>query len=64
MDSDAIDGYRAMQNENVFACIEMLKQQYTTIMLMPINRFNSLLKWKAKLEEEKQKAMEEELKNK
>ena len=31
-------------------------------MLMPVKRFHDLLKWKSKLEEEKQKAMEEELK--
>ena len=49
-------------DENVFSCMELTKQQYMpSIMLMPINRFHNFLKWKAKLEEEKQKAMDEEL---
>jgi len=41
--------------------MELTKQQYTSIMLMPITRFQHFLKWKAKLEEEKHKAMDEEL---
>jgi len=49
-------------DENLFSCMELTKQQYyPSLMLMPINRFHSFLKWKAKLEEDKQKAMEEEL---
>ncbi len=48
-------------DENVFSCMELTKQQYPSIMAMPIKRFNDFLKWKARLEEEKQKAMDEEL---
>jgi len=50
-------------NENIFSCIELTKSPYSDIMYMPINRFYDFLKWKAKLEEEKQKQMEEEFKS-
>ncbi len=39
--------------------MEMCKQEYLSIMFMPIKRFTDLLKWKSELEEEKQKLMEE-----
>jgi len=48
-------------DENIFSCMELTKQPYESIMLMPINRFQNFLKWKSNLEEEKQKAMTEEL---
>jgi len=50
-------------NENIFSCIELTKSPYSDIMHMPVNRFYDFLKWKAKLEEEKHKQMEEEFKN-
>jgi hypothetical protein len=45
--------------ENVFICIETLKQQYTSIMEMPVKRMLDLLRWKAELEEEKAKLIKE-----
>lgn len=63
MDSEVISKYRKVMNENIFSCIELTRSPYGDIMLMPINRFYDFLKWKSKLEEEKQKQMEEEFKN-
>ena len=37
----------------------MLHVGYIDIMLMPVKRFEKLLEWKAKLEEHKQKLVEE-----
>jgi len=37
----------------------MLNVGYIDIMLMPVKRFEELLKWKAKLEEQKMKLIEE-----
>lgn len=39
--------------------MEMSHQSYIDTMMMPVKRFNDYLKWKVKLEEEKQKAIEE-----
>ena len=39
--------------------MELMRQQYTTIMLIPIGRFYEMLKWKSKLEDEKQRIMKE-----
>jgi hypothetical protein len=37
----------------------MLRQQYDTVMLMPVKRFYDMLKWKSELEEERSKLMQE-----
>ena len=37
----------------------MLKQQYDTVMMMPVKRFYDMLKWKSELEEERSKLMQE-----
>jgi len=42
--------------------MEMSKQSYIDIQLMPVKRFQDYLKWKTQLEEEKQKKFEEESK--
>jgi len=42
--------------------MEMSKQSYVDIMLMPVKRFKDYLTWKSKLEEEKQKRFDEESK--
>lgn len=39
--------------------MELGKQQYTSIIQMPIKRFNDYLKWKSDLEDEKAKLMKE-----
>jgi len=48
-----------MLNESIFACIEMLHQNYLDIMSMPVKRFNDLLKWKTDIEDQRLKLMEE-----
>lgn len=42
--------------------MEMSKQSYSEIMKMPVKKLFNYLKWKTKLEEEKQKRIEEETK--
>lgn len=42
--------------------MEMSKQSYTDVILMPVKRLHSYMKWKSRLEEEKQKKFDEETK--
>jgi len=42
--------------------MEMSKQSYVDVILMPVKRFQDYLKWKSQLEEQKQKRFEEESK--
>ena len=60
--SSEIDSYRESVTENVFACMELSKQSYQNVMLMPVKKLFDYLKWKTKLEEDKQKRIEEETK--
>jgi len=46
-------------NELIFSCMEAGKQQYESIMRMPVLRVTAYLKWKHKLEEEKAKMLED-----
>jgi hypothetical protein len=41
--------------------MEMSKQSYVECILMPYKRFQDYMIWKSKLEEEKQKKLNEEL---
>ncbi len=41
--------------------MEMAKQSYSETLLMPVKRFYDYMKWKAELEEEKNKLMEEKM---
>jgi hypothetical protein len=41
--------------------MEMSKQSYADIMLMPVKRFQDYMKWKNDLEDEKQKMILEEV---
>jgi len=41
--------------------MEMSKQSYNQVMMMPIKKLKDYLKWKSNLEEEKQKLMEEQV---
>jgi hypothetical protein len=41
--------------------MEMSKQSYTECILMPLKRFQDYMDWKVKLEEEKQKKINEEM---
>ena len=42
--------------------MEMSKQSYNDVMVMPVKRFQNYMKWKNDLEEEKQKMILEEVK--
>lgn len=59
---DDIESYKNNWNEEVFSAVEMLKQPYDTIMNMPVNKLKGMLRWKNKLEEDKEKILKE-LKN-
>jgi hypothetical protein len=59
---DEVDRYKSDLAENIFACMELSRQAYPDIMLMPVKRFQDYLKWKSKLEDEKQKRFEEDAK--
>jgi len=41
--------------------MEMSKQSYNEIMLMPVKRFSNYMRWKTNLEDEKQKMILEEV---
>ena len=41
--------------------MELSKQSYPDTIDMPVNRFQNYLKWKIKLDEDKKKALDEEL---
>lgn len=43
--------------------MELTKQGYLDIMLMPLGRFYAFLNWKIKLEEEKSRQMEDKIKD-
>jgi hypothetical protein len=54
-----ITKYKKDLSQNIFSLIELCGQQYDSIMVMPIQRFYDLLKWKINLDKEKQKQLEE-----
>jgi hypothetical protein len=56
---DEIDKFRNIWNEEVFSAIEMLKQPYDTVINMPVLKLKDMLKWKSKLEEDKEKLIKE-----
>jgi len=41
--------------------MEMSKQSYPDTIMMPVTRFQTYLKWKIKLEEDKSKALDDQL---
>ena len=41
--------------------MEMAKQSYPDTLVMPVSRFQSYLKWKIKLEEDKSKSLDDQL---
>ncbi len=57
-----IEEFKRNWNDEVFAAIEMLKQPYDTVVNMPVLKLKELLKWKNKLEEDKENLIKE-LKN-
>lgn len=44
--------------DKVYLLVETMKIPYSDVMNMPIGRLDDFLDWKAKLEEEREKAME------
>jgi len=62
MQPDDIEQYRKALAAEIFACMELSRQSYTDIVVMPVKRFHDYLKWKTDLEEEKQKRIDEETK--
>lgn len=59
---DNVVDFKSELTENIFSCMELSRQSYIDVMLMPVKRFQEYLKWKSKLEEEKQKRYEEDSK--
>ena len=47
-------------DEHIRYLMETMRQQWDSIMVMPYSYFNSTIKWKVDLEEEKAKRYEEE----
>ena len=41
--------------------MQVLNQQYTSIMMMPVDRFYECLRWKAKFDEEVRKIQDEQI---
>jgi uncharacterized protein involved in tolerance to divalent cations len=56
---DEIERFKKNWREDVFSAIEMLHQQYDTVMNMPVEKLKSLLRWKEKLEQDKEKLIKE-----
>ncbi len=56
--SDEISEYRKDISENIFACMEWSKQSYIEVLQMPVKKLHDYMRWKMKLEEEKEKSME------
>jgi len=50
-----------MLESNMFACMEMSKQGYENVNMMPIKRFYNYLKWKTDLEDDKKKMITDEI---
>jgi len=44
--------------DKVYLLVEVMKIPYSDVMNMPLKRLDDLLDWKAKLEEEREKALE------
>lgn len=56
---DDIDKFRKSWDEEVFSAVEILKQPYNVIVNMPVQKLKSLLQWKDRLENEKEKIIKE-----
>lgn len=56
---DKITKFKENLEEDIFVLIEMCGQQYDSIMVMPIQRFYNLIKWKRDLERDKENQLEE-----
>lgn len=59
--SDVVNQFRDTLESNIYACMEMSGQSYPDTVDMPTNRFQNYLRWKTKLEDDKKKALDEEI---
>jgi hypothetical protein len=55
---DSIENFKRTINENVRSFMELMHQQWDTIMWMPYKFFMDSLKWKIDLEDEKRRVVE------
>ena len=62
MQQNNAEQYRNALAVDIYTCMELSKQSYVDTVQMPVQNFYGYLKWKSKLEEEKQKRIEEETK--
>lgn len=58
---DSIREFKNSFDENIRSMMEVMKQDWYSIMLMPYEFFLETLKWKANLEETKNKRIQEEI---
>ena len=61
-EASSIDKFKRSFDENVRSMMELMNQQFPSIMEMPYKFFIDTIKWKVDLEEEKRKKMEEQTK--
>jgi len=54
-----IDNFKNVLYENVRSLMELMKESWSSIMMMPYKFFLDTLKWKIDLEDEKRKRLEE-----
>lgn len=52
--------YKENLADNIFSLQQLMNQPYHDVVFMPVKRFQDLIKWKTKLEEEKQKLIKEQ----
>ena len=61
MDEKLISRYVSNLQENIFLTMELGKQQYSSIMEMPVKRLELYVQWKLKLDEDIAKAKADKL---
>lgn len=59
--TDKINSYLKDLKETVFSCMELSRQSYNEVMSMPIQKVYDYMRWKIKLEEDKQAIMKENM---
>ena len=57
--SEYRDTFLETQNELIFAAMEAGNQQYESIVKMPVQKLNDYLKWKTKLNKEREAKLNE-----
>ena len=59
MDYDSIETYKKTLDDNIFTCMEMSRQSYQDVVMMPVKKMFDYLKWKSSLEDSKRKILQE-----